>query len=84
MKSYDAGLETDVAILDFSKAFDTFASLQHAKFDRYQTQRISREKHDIFIFIDWSFLIRHKEKINKTEGQIQILQKCKQSNGKHV
>jgi hypothetical protein len=48
------------------------------------TQRISREKHDIFIFIDWSFLIRHKEKINKTEGQIQILQKCKQSNGKHV
>jgi hypothetical protein len=23
MKSYDAGLQTDVAILDFSKAFDT-------------------------------------------------------------
>jgi hypothetical protein len=23
MKSYDAGLETDIAILDFSKAFDT-------------------------------------------------------------
>ena len=38
-------------------------------------QRISREKHDIFIFIYWSFLIRHKDKINKTEGHMHILQK---------